>query len=87
MTVYVDAPLWRYGRMKTCHLMADTEEELLEMVDRIGVARKHHQHPGTARSHFDICLSKRRLALWFGAKEADSKELVLLMRRKREEGQ
>lgn len=42
--VYVDDmykyPIGRFGRMKMSHLIADTTDELLEMVDKIGVDRK-----------------------------------------------
>ena len=40
MPVYVDPAQHPYGRMIMCHLWADTEAELMAMVDRIGVARK-----------------------------------------------
>lgn len=67
MAVYVDNMAVRYGRMIMYHLIADTSEELLEMVDRIGVPRKWIQHSGTYAEHFDICKSKRRLAISAGA--------------------
>ncbi len=73
--VYVDDMRASYGRMKMCHMIADTEPELLVMVDRIGVARRWHQHPGTHRSHFDIALSKRALAVSAGAVEISLREL------------
>jgi hypothetical protein len=69
MTVYVDNMRARFGRMIMCHMLADTEEELLEMADKIGVARKWHQHAGMPKSHFDISLSKRALAVKHGAVE------------------
>lgn len=65
--VYVDDMEAAYGRMKMCHMMADTPEELLAMVDRIGVQRKWIQHAGGPREHFDIALSKKALALAAGA--------------------
>lgn len=74
MTVYVDNMQAAYGRMKMCHMLADTTEELLAMADRIGVARRHIQHKGTHREHFDICQSKRRLAVQFGAREITLRE-------------
>jgi hypothetical protein len=50
-------------------MTADTTAELLEMADRIGVARRWLQHPGTWKEHFDICLSKRAAAVVAGAIE------------------
>lgn len=67
MTVYVDDMFATYGRMKMCHLFADSQQELLEFVDRIGVKRKWIQHAGTIREHFDICSSKRDKAIALGA--------------------
>jgi len=49
------------------HLVADTTEELLQIISIIGVNPKHIQHPGTPKEHFDICFSKRKLALVAGA--------------------
>lgn len=69
MTVYVDDMKAPFGRMVMCHMLADTDEELLAMADRIGVQRKWHQYPGTFRSHFDIALSKRADAVAAGAVE------------------
>jgi len=76
VTVYVDNMRARKGRMIMCHMIADSEGELVAMADRIGVARRWHQHPGTHRSHFDICLAKRRLAVRSGAVEINRMELV-----------
>lgn len=58
-----------YGRMKMCHMIADTTEELLDMADKIGVQKKWIQHRGTANEHFDICLAKRKKAVSLGAVE------------------
>lgn len=70
MTVYVDTMQVGYGRMKMCHMQADTLEELHAMADRIGVARKWFQCPPKAsHPHYDICMSKKRLAMSFGAEE------------------
>lgn len=68
MTVYVDDVRHRYGNMIMCHLWADTLDELLAMVDKIGVQRKWLQEPPKASwVHFDIALSKKSLALAAGA--------------------
>lgn len=64
-------------------MLADSEEELLAMADRIGVARRWHQKAGTRYSHFDICQSKRALAVAAGAKEVTMREVGLMLNRRR----
>lgn len=80
MAVYVDdmytIPLGNYRGMKMSHLMADTTEELLEMVDKIGVKRKWIQDAGTKLEHFDIALGKRKLAVAAGAIEVHMRKLA-----------
>lgn len=83
MTVYVDYMRAAFGRMMMCHMIADTEDELLAMADRIGVARRWHQHAGTYRSHFDIALSKRALAVAAGAKEVTTMDIGRMLRKRR----
>lgn len=84
MTVYVDNMEAQYGRMVMCHMVADTREELLEMCDKIGVQRKWIQKAGTAHEHFDIAKSKKALAIKHGAVEVDRRQLVEIIRRKRQ---
>lgn len=80
MAVYVDdmytIPLGNFRGMKMSHLMADTTEELLEMVDKIGVKREWIQSAGTKLEHFDICLSKRVKAVAAGAIEVPMRKLA-----------
>ena len=83
MAVYVDDMVASFGRMKMCHMMAETTAELLAMADRIGVARKWLQKPGTHMEHFDIAMSKRRLAVAAGAVEVTRRDLGMLMRKRR----
>lgn len=86
--VYVDdmykLPLGQFGRMKMSHLIADSQEELLQFVDKIGVARKWIQYKGTPSEHFDICMSKRELAIKHGAKPISYRELGEMMLARRE---
>ncbi len=83
MTVYVDDMSAAYGRMKMCHMVADTSEELLVMADSIGVPRKWVQKQGTYHEHFDICKSKRERAIQLGAKPIGRRELgTFLLNRK-----
>ncbi len=67
MSVYVDDYFAPFGRMKMCHMVADTHSELVGMAWRIGVDTKFIQHPWTSQEHFDICLSKRNKAIALGA--------------------
>lgn len=76
MTCYVDDVRHKFGNMVMCHLWADSEDELLAMVDRIGVQRKwiqghptlsHGKHRNASWVHFDIALSKKALAIEAGA--------------------
>ena len=83
MSVYVDPPVWPFGRMLMCHMVADTREELLAMVDKIGVARKWIQKRGTPDEHFDICKAKRALAVKAGAIEITWHELGQRMANKK----
>jgi hypothetical protein len=82
MPVYVDDMIAPFGKMKMCHMIADTHEELLTMVDRIGVQRKWIQYPKTYREHFDICLTKRKLAVAAGALEISMCDLARKIRKK-----
>lgn len=86
MPVYVDDMQASVGRMKMCHMIADTTAELLAMADQIGVDRKWLQKAGTAHEHFDIALSKRRLALGYGAQEIDLRTLAEKLRARRTGG-
>lgn len=53
MSVYVDDMEAGFGRMVMCHMWADTLDELLEMVDAIGVQRKWLQRPLAAANGQD----------------------------------
>ncbi len=83
MSVYVDEPMWGYGRMTMCHMFADSREELDAMADRIGVSRRWIQKAGTEREHYDIAKSKRALAVEHGAIEIGMHQVAELMRARR----
>lgn len=87
MTVYVDDMRAPFGGMLMCHLIADTRLELLLMADRIGVNRKWIQHGGTAQEHFDIALTKRKLAVEKGAREITWKQCALMCSNRARTGQ
>ena len=77
MTVYVDNYRAKYGRMVMCHMAADTLEELHEMAERIGMKRSWFQG-----DHYDVSLTRIKLAIEYGAKEVTSRELVRIARPK-----
>ncbi|GAA5231798.1 DUF4031 domain-containing protein [Verticiella sediminum] len=88
MTVYVDDMRAAYGRMVMCHMIADTDDELHAMADRIGVARRWWQSPeSTSGSHYDIALSKRALAVAAGAMEITWRQCGAMNMRRRVTGE
>lgn len=84
MSVYIDDFNARFGRMRMCHMVADTHEELIAMADKIGVQRKWLQKPGTSHEHFDVCLSKRQLAIENGAVPVSVVDIAKLCMKRRE---
>lgn len=74
MSVYVDDFNAPYRRMIMCHMMADTLEELHTMAARIGIARRWFQDHEF--KHYDICLSKKKLAIKLGAIEISARDMV-----------
>jgi hypothetical protein len=76
---YVDDMRAPFGRLIMCHMIADTDAELRVMADKIGVSQRWHQG-----DHFDICLSKRALAVKHGAQEITRQELgrIVIARRR-----
>lgn len=79
MSVYVDSPTHRLGRMLMCHMVADSSDELHAMADKIGVARRHFQADAST-PHYDICKSKRAIAVQHGAVEVDRNGLIAVIR-------
>lgn len=67
-------------------MTADSEEELLSMVDAVGVHRSHHQYAGTLKSHFDISASKRALAIKRGAVEVTVRQMARMVSIRRKTG-
>ena len=95
MTVYVDALFTmrakkggailvgkRYGH-RWCHMVADTDDELFAMAEKLGLERRWVQESGTARVHFDLTPPKRAAAIAAGAVEIDMRQLVEIFRSKR----
>lgn len=86
MTVYVDDMRANFGRMTMCHMIADNDNELHAMADRIGVARRWHQAPPRHDSHYDIALSKRTAAIAAGAVSITWRQAGAMTMRRRATG-
>ncbi|MDN7541172.1 DUF4031 domain-containing protein [Burkholderia cenocepacia] len=95
MTVYVDDMyLYPIGEFKTrsgrvykmSHLIADSSEELLDMVRTIGVNPNDIQHRGTRDEHFDIAKSKRAAAIAAGAVAITFRQCGAMNKRRRVTG-
>jgi len=91
MAVYVDdmyrSPLGRLGRMKMSHMYADTERELRDMADLLGLRREWEQNPGRGRhrAHYDVSMAKRAEAIRRGAVPVTMRELARIVSRWRRE--
>jgi hypothetical protein len=72
-------PIGKFRRMKMSHMMADTDDELHAMAQKIGVARKWYQG-----DHYDICMSMRAKAIKLGAKAITYPEMGAYAKAKRE---
>jgi hypothetical protein len=89
MSVYVD-PLYEHGGSKSfrwkvsCHMFADTLDELHAMAKAIGMRREWFQDkPGFP--HYDLVASRRKMAVEFGVIEVSRNDAVLYYRRRRGE--
>ena len=84
MAVYLDDCQHKHGRMKMCHMIADTSEELHQMAKQLSLQRAWCQHEGTVKEHYDICQSKKDQAIKLGALEITRRELVQKLRTRKE---
>jgi hypothetical protein len=90
VTVYVDDmyrfPMGRFGRLKMSHMIADSDDELHAMADKIGVSRRWFQGHRTSGSHYDIAITKRELALQYGARAVTLRQLGMMNYERRKTG-
>ncbi len=85
MPVYVDNAAMPYGRMIMSHMLADSLPELHAMAERIGIQRKWFQNRNIP--HYDICKSKKALALKLGAIPVPKGKVLELIRQYRRESE
>ena len=81
--VYVDQLIdygWKLG--PSCHLLADTEDELHSFAKRLGLKRQWVQRSRRGIIHYDLNCGKRSLALDLGAVEPSRDKLLELLKRK-----
>lgn len=71
----------RYGRLKMSHLIADTDEELERMARKLKL-KKEWKH----NEHYDIALSKRKLAIAHGARPISLRICAIMVAYKRRTG-
>ncbi len=87
MSVYVD-PLLSHGGSATfrwkesCHMYADTLDELHEMAARIGMRRSWFQNKPSL-PHYDLTINRRIMAIKAGAVEHTSMQLRDFIRARR----
>ena len=79
VAVYVDG-LRDYGwhRGPSCHLIADSVEELIEFAEAMGLRRECFQAKSTP--HFDLTVDARRIAVSMGAEELTNRQLIANIR-------
>jgi hypothetical protein len=83
MAVYVDKLCdyrWRHG--PSCHLIADSIEELIQFAVSIGLRREWYQPKSSP--HFDLTADARAAAVRSGAVELTNREFVKKLRALRE---
>jgi hypothetical protein len=85
LPVYVDSYQASYRGMKMSHMIADTAAELHAMADAIGVQRRWFQATASF-PHYDVCETKRQLALAKGAVEVSREDFVAKMQQIRAQG-
>jgi hypothetical protein len=79
MAVYVDKLRdhgWRHG--PSCHLIADSVEELIEFAVRLGMREEWFQPKSSP--HFDLTAEGREIAVANGAIELDNRAMAMKLR-------
>lgn len=79
--IYVDSmcftPMGKFRNMRMSHMIADNVEELHRFAAKIGLKRSWFQDK-LSGPHYDISMSKRRLAIFHGAREITMRECAAI---------
>lgn len=86
MGVYVGQAMWPFKGKMYSHMIADTHKELEIMAWKIGMERRWIQKESELDEHYDIGPRKRDAAIKRGAIEVTDREIVRMLRARREEG-
>lgn len=78
--IYVDSSECKFKNMVMSHMGADNTDELLNFAISLGLNPNWIQKKGEWREHFDICKSKKSLAIGKGAILLDRCHYVCLMK-------
>lgn len=69
---------YKYRGMIMSHMVSESLVELHRMARIIDVDRKHFQDK-KGKPHYDISKGKKKLAMKYGAKEVDDREIIKLL--------
>ena len=78
--VYVDKGRILLGQMKMSHMFADTIDELNSMALKIGLKKEWYQVGNSGTPHYDICQSKKKMAIKLCARDIDRKKVVEIIK-------
>lgn len=85
MPVYIDRLRnWGWHLGPSCHMIADSNEELHAFAVRLGL-RKAWFQKSTSGPHYDLTANRRVEAVRLGAVELDDREFHAILNRWREE--
>ena len=88
MSVYVDElqgwpNAWGPFKAGSCHLAADTLEELHAFAAKLGMKREWFQEGRGRHPHYDLVKTKRDKAIALGAKPVTGRDLIMIWREQR----
>ena len=77
--VYIGTRKYKYGRWVLSHMVADNLEDLHSMANAVGLQRKWFQDK-PQKPHYDICQIRKELAIRYGARLVNDREIINVLR-------